>query len=65
MTAQSTRRHAIATRCNKLAAASAEAPERTVIIPDPGSLPVVFAAIDAGTIGLLGTALVLGFRHGF
>ncbi|HET7027898.1 MAG TPA: hypothetical protein VFI28_09425, partial [Candidatus Limnocylindrales bacterium] len=35
-------------------------------MPDPGSLIALpFAAIAAGSLGLLGTALALGFRHGF
>ncbi|HEU4673685.1 MAG TPA: hypothetical protein VFS32_12380, partial [Candidatus Limnocylindrales bacterium] len=39
--------------------------ERTPVIPDLLPLGAFLAAIGAGTLGLLGTALVLGFRHGF
>jgi high-affinity nickel-transport protein len=35
-------------------------------LPDPASLLALpFAAVAAGSLGLLGTALALGFRHGF
>ena len=34
-------------------------------IPDLLTLGIPFAAVGAGALGLLGTALALGFRHGF